>query len=775
MDGAALGKLKAPDEEYLSIAVTRLLPQYYGTPEDSGAGKALRRMADEFGNRHRDAWLHDVLQTPHSKPAAEAFAALGRAASADAADGAVQAGPDALAAERLFQAIGNQAGVLRAQFESVYSLQLQAQFNECAVAAESLLHSTESRGYGWLFAEALSESGGCRQQSGDFERSAAMYAEATGAAKEFGYPVMSLRLLGFSAVRQRDVGNIAQAWRENARGLALYWSGDYPPIRAQQFYAELGLLAEGTNMANTAAAVSRENEEITSVLRLPERQAGALQSLAMSEVIAGFPERAMSHLREASKLASAFPTLEQRKSFALNTDLDMATLEAFLGEVDEPLKRLIAIEPQAEYAGGLAKLRFESELGSLRLKQKRYAESRALLESALSIGDGSRLSTSEDERPLWVRTMAKASRALVECDLGSGADPRHSWDLWERYRYELFDPKDPSGLRRPEVPQGNAVLTFVALPSGLAVWLLKGPELSFRKVDLPVKRISEVAERLTRGCATAESSEAVLRSEATALSQWLLGPLDKELNGVRKVIVETDDPVSAIPWPALVRSNGHYWTEDFALEVRVGTGASVESGPLGVSLEGALAVGAPAVAELPPLPEAKREAEKVKSLVPRSILLEGQSATLQDVRAHLASVPLFHFAGHGYGGEGGGLILRGPSGTAAMLRAADIEKLDLSRCVLAVLSGCSTGSGELHGPGDPQSLVRAFLRAGTHEVVASYWNISSAGTSQFMQEFYHAMLNRAPVAESLQKATAALRSGGVYAHPYYWAGLEVFQ
>jgi CHAT domain-containing protein len=81
----------------------------------------------------------------------------------------------------------------------------------------------------------------------------------------------------------------------------------------------------------------------------------------------------------------------------------------------------------------------------------------------------------------------------------------------------------------------------------------------------------------------------------------------------------------------------------------------------------------------------------------------------------------------------------------------------------------------LHGPGDPQSLVRAFLRAGTHEVVASYWNISSAGTSQFMQEFYHAMLNRAPVAESLQKATAALRSGGVYAHPYYWAGLEVFQ
>jgi len=136
---------------------------------------------------------------------------------------------------------------------------------------------------------------------------------------------------------------------------------------------------------------------------------------------------------------------------------------------------------------------------------------------------------------------------------------------------------------------------------------------------------------------------------------------------------------------------------------------------------------------------------------------------------------VFHFAGHGYGGEGGGLILTGTAGGTAMLRAANIRNLDLSRCLLAVLSGCSTGSGELHGPGDPQSLVRAFLRAGTREVVASYWDLSSAGTSTFMQEFYQAMLSGAPVAESLRHATAVLRSGRIYVHPYYWAGLEVFQ
>jgi len=92
-----------------------------------------------------------------------------------------------------------------------------------------------------------------------------------------------------------------------------------------------------------------------------------------------------------------------------------------------------------------------------------------------------------------------------------------------------------------------------------------------------------------------------------------------------------------------------------------------------------------------------------------------------------------------------------------------------------VLSGCATGSGERAGPGDPQSLVRAFLRAGTREVVASYWDLSSAGTSTFTQEFYQAMLSGAPVAESVRHATAVLRSSRIYAHPYYWAGLEVFQ
>jgi len=773
----AWGELKAPDEEYLTVAVTRLLPQYYGGRADAGTGQVLQKMANAFMVRHRDAWLKDVLKTSHSARAAEAFAALGRAAQADEAGDAVHASPDALTAVRLFRAVASEAGMLRAEFEYVLSLQLRGSFDTCATAAEPLLGTADRRPYPWLIAEALIGSGVCLEHSGDFERPAARWRDALGSADRSKYPVLRLRVLGFIAVRLRRIGDIAQAWREDAQGLALYWGGNYPLIRAQQFYSDLSFLAERTGLANASAAVSRENEEITAVMGRPEFHAGALKRLAMSEIAAGLPDRAAAPLREAARLASTFPT-EQRQTFMLNTEMDMAALEASRGELHGPLERLMRIEPQAEQADALLKLRFEAELGKLRLRQARCAEARTLLRSAFTIGDRSRALTSEAERPLWMRTMANTARALVECEVRSGADPQSSWGLWARYRDALFDPKTPSSVSAPVVAPGQVILSFVDLPSGVAAWLRTNQKLSFRKLDVPAKEIREATGRLTRACATERSREAVLRADARELSQWLLGPWDHELDGVRTVAIETDDPVSALPWPALVRSNGHYWTEDFAIEVRVGASGPLKADPHLASVQEALAVGAPAVGadmHLPPLPEARHEAEKVSSLFPRSILLEGQKATLPEVRARLSSAQLFHFAGHGYGGEGGGLILTGTAGGTAMLRAANIRNLDLSRCLLAVLSGCSTGSGELHGPGDPQSLVRAFLRAGTREVVASYWDLSSAGTSTFMQEFYQAMLSGAPVAESLRHATAVLRSGRIYVHPYYWAGLEVFQ
>jgi len=178
--------------------------------------------------------------------------------------------------------------------------------------------------------------------------------------------------------------------------------------------------------------------------------------------------------------------------------------------------------------------------------------------------------------------------------------------------------------------------------------------------------------------------------------------------------------------------------------------------------------------DLPPLADALEEAKKVSSLFPRSVLLGGRQATLMELRDRIEDAEIFHFAGHGFGGEGGGLILRGAAGAPALLRAAEIKDLHLSNCRLAVLSGCSTGAGERNGPGDPRSLVSAFLHAKTGEVVASFWNLNSAASQMLIDHLYSAILSGASTEQSLRAAAAVVRSQPGYQHPYYWAGLQVF-
>jgi len=773
----AWGNLTAPDEEYLKVAVTHLLPEYYSSDAPAGhTGSILGKMADEFVNRHGDTWLRDVLKTRHSRAAADAFAALGRAVEAEGSGQWVRSSAEAGTAERLFRSAANETGALRAEFERVRVLEGIYKYEQCASTWQALGRALGDHSYSWLRTEALLESVVCETSKVAFEQAWARHRLAIHMAEEYHYPVLSLRALGLSAFWQTDIGNAALAWREFMQGLDLYWAAKYPLASAQLFYSELSLLAPKENAAYSAVAWAKENVEITSSIGPPNYYAAALHLLALDEMSAGLCEAAMAHLEQASRATAALPGNEQRRQQSMYQTIDLAETEANLGSVEAPLSRLVNLQEQVEGTEAVLRLRFDADLGRLRLRHGEYTDAATRLQRALGIGNIARATLSEDDRLSWAHSMGDTYRALVECEIGRGADPRESWALWSRYRADLFDRDSGSSSGRDAVALGEAMLSFAELPSGVGAWLATARGFRFRWLDTQTKALREAASRLVRGCATESTPESVLRGDAQQLSQWLLGPWESELDGVRTVVIESDGPVSSLPWPALVRSNGHYWSEDFAVRIRAGAGSRPEPAAPPTTAESVLAVGEPAVAgsDLPPLPEARIEAEKVSSLFPRYVLLRGQQATLTELQRQLESAEVFHFAGHGYGGEGGGLILRGAAGGPAMLRASDIRDLDLSRCRLAVLSGCSTGSGELKGPGDPQSLVRAFLRAGTREVVASFWNLSSAGTQVFMQEFYAAILSGAPVDQALRTAAARVRTHSEYRHPYYWAGLQLF-
>ncbi len=764
--------LNAPDEEYLKVAVTRLLPKYYGMPADENAGVILHKLADRLRWRHGDAWLADAIKTRHSQSATAAFEALGRAqAAADGWDYSA-AGEEARTALPLFESLGSTAGVLYSKIEQVNELDwYNRRARECMEQAGALQPPLRAHQYSWLDVQALLEEGSCATRVGDLERAdMSERAALESAAKDKDdYAVLFLRALGLIASRHAKIGNAAAAWRENFSGLKRYWDGPYLRVRAYQFYSALSLFADQSNSPYSALAWAREADSIVSTLEYPFIRAASQWQLLLAEFGASLRAQAYSHLRQLERLN---PKTASRPVPVI----ELATLETNQGELDEARTRLLAIQKAAEEDNELIRLRFEAELARVQLRRDEYQDAARLFRGALEIGERSWSRAPEPGRLQWARTMENIYRGLLECQIRTGGDHREALNLWSQYRSHLFEQgSQTAGADAPLAP-GEARLSFAGLSTGVAVWLETDRGLEFRELKSS-ELLRQAAGRLARGCSSEQSPEVVLRGDARELSKEVLGPWDTQLDGVRTVVVETDAPVASVPWSALMRSNGHYWAQDFAVRIRAGVGTGIESRAPLAGVERVLAVGAPAISGedgLVALPHSREEAEKVSALFPRSTPLTGKLATWSEVRQRLGEVQLFHFSGHGYGGEGGGLLLRGPEGRLALLQAADIRNLDLKQCRLVVLGGCSTAAGERSGPGDPQSLVQAFLHAGAQDVVAGLWNLDSAGTQVLMQAFYSAILSGDPIAESLRKAAQAVRQDERFTHPYYWAGLELF-
>jgi CHAT domain-containing protein len=87
---------------------------------------------------------------------------------------------------------------------------------------------------------------------------------------------------------------------------------------------------------------------------------------------------------------------------------------------------------------------------------------------------------------------------------------------------------------------------------------------------------------------------------------------------------------------------------------------------------------------------------------------------------------------------------------------------------MVVLSACRTARGkEISGEG-VMGLIRAFLFAGTHSVVASLWNVPDESTATLMEHFYaEAREEDTDKAEALRRARIELMK--TYPHPFYWA------
>lgn len=168
------------------------------------------------------------------------------------------------------------------------------------------------------------------------------------------------------------------------------------------------------------------------------------------------------------------------------------------------------------------------------------------------------------------------------------------------------------------------------------------------------------------------------------------------------------------------------------------------------------------------------------SRVPNVSLLTGAKAskeafaTLSDSR-----VALIHIATHGdykeerqssdaESMERSLLAFGGANrGAQGLVTAADIARMNLRQCDLAVLSACETGLGRL-GDDGVFGLQRGFKNAGVHTLMMSLKKVYDDSTAQMMVAFYRYLLGGSTKREALVRAQQDLRRQG-FTDAKYWA------
>ena len=338
-----------------------------------------------------------------------------------------------------------------------------------------------------------------------------------------------------------------------------------------------------------------------------------------------------------------------------------------------------------------------------------------------------------------------------------------------------------------QIPADTALVHYLSAEPATFCWVLTSDGLQFFRLDLTAARtrVLEEAVRSTLGAsppAPVEDTIALLLE----LYDRLLRPIAPALDSVERVVFVPFDGLEGIPFAALVdRDTGRYLVQDIIPSRANGASIAVALAERHRSRgawqpDSVLTVGNPAFNTtlypfLETLPAAVEEAQEIAQLYAAEPPLLGPDATVEPLRARLASADLFHFAGHALAGLEPALLLAShdgdPSGT---LLASALEDLSMPRLRLVVLSACETAAaGEA---ADTEGLVRPFLAAGADGVVASLWKVGDNPTRVLMERFHQQLRLGVSAHEALTYAQRSMltETESIYEAPSTWAAFSFF-
>lgn len=391
---------------------------------------------------------------------------------------------------------------------------------------------------------------------------------------------------------------------------------------------------------------------------------------------------------------------------------------------------------------------------------------------------------------------AEASRSRALLDLRQERiRPARTGESLTSVVKALIKPLPLSEIRR-RIPAGAQLVEYAVLPDRLIIWVVSRQQ--FHAVEQQIgagelrRRVEDFRQLVARR-PTANAPD--YQPAARKLYDILIAPVRERLRRQELLCLAPDGPLHGLPFAALLAPDGRtYLLDEYPLTLSPGASLFVlcaESGerrPAGP--ERLLAVGDPAFdpakyAHLPELQDAEREVKEIAALYPPTATLMRRQATKARVVREMTQSEIIHLAAHAEVDRSSPaeakLVLafdetaaRAEGGDSDNLRAFEIYRMKLPHVRLAVLSACSTATGQTVRGEGAMSFARAFIAAGAPTVVASLWKVNSAATADLMIDLHRQRIGaRLSASAALNKSQQRLRENGLQ-HPYYWAAFISF-
>jgi CHAT domain-containing protein/tetratricopeptide (TPR) repeat protein len=315
--------------------------------------------------------------------------------------------------------------------------------------------------------------------------------------------------------------------------------------------------------------------------------------------------------------------------------------------------------------------------------------------------------------------------------------------------------------------QGNYdLICYLALSSGLIIWHITGDDVQVLDVmysrSLVNQRVEELRQSLTRS--DSEFDEQAARE----LFLVLIDPLQKSIK-TRHLVILPHEQLNVLPFQVLQDpADGTYLGERF--QISYAPSATVLAA---LDRQPDIAKGKLLAVADPRMHSAVEEVEAVARLYPgRSMVVDGELAQKEDVKAWARNFNLIHFSVHGtFDGSdplGSAILLRPTAQDDGRFTAAEMFGLPLQKNSLVVMSACQTGQVKVTESSEILGLVRALVYAGASDLVLSSWEVDAESTKLWMETFYRAAQNKPP-AEAARLALVAVKARPEYRHPFFWA------